>query len=50
MSNLEQIKQEVKEYLKQYGYSGNIADNIISIVRPGVVLVEINGQKMEMFL
>lgn len=51
MENLEQIKQEVKEYLDQYGYDGNIiADKIISIVRPGVVLVEINGVKMEMYL
>ena len=50
MMNLEQIKREVKEALKKYGYSGDIADNIISIVRPGVVIVEINGKKMEMYL
>lgn len=50
MANLEQIKQEVKEYLKEYGYNGDIADKIISIVRPVVVSVEINGNKMEMYL
>lgn len=50
MTNLEQIQKDVKEYLKQFGYSGDIADKIISIIRPGVVLVEINGVKMEMYL
>lgn len=50
MPNLEEIKKQVKEYLAHFGYSGDIADKIVSVVRPGVVLVEINGQKMEMYL
>ena len=50
MANLEEIKKEVIEYLVQFGYSRDIADKIVSVARPGVVLVEINGQKMEMYL
>lgn len=50
MANLEEIKKQVKEYLAQFGYSGDVAYKIISVVRPGVVLVEINGHKMEMYL
>ena len=50
MANLEEIKKQVKEYLVQFGYNGDIANKIVAVVRPGVVLVEINGQKMEMYL
>ena len=45
MANLEEIKRQVKENLARYGYDGEIADKIVSVVRPGVVLVEINGEK-----
>ena len=50
MANLEEIKRQVKENLARYGYDGEIANKIVSVVRPGVVLVEINGKKMEMYL
>lgn len=50
MADLEKIRQETRELLEHYGYNTNIADKIISVVRPGVVLVEINGEKMEMYL
>ena len=50
MPNLEEIKKQVKEHLEQFGYSGDIANKIIAVVRSGVVLVEINGQKLEMYL
>jgi hypothetical protein len=50
MANLEEIKKQVKEHLAQFGYNGDIADKIVDVVRPGVVLVEINGHKMEMYL
>jgi hypothetical protein len=50
MKDLEQIKKEVAENLKFYGYDAEIANNIIAVVSPGVVLVDINGRKMEMYL
>lgn len=50
MANLEEIKKQVKENLAKYGYDGEIADKIVSVLRPGVVLVEIDGKRMEMYL
>ena len=54
MENLQQIKKDIKERLLYYNYDetiiNDIINNIICVVRPGVVLVNNNGRKIEMFL
>ena len=53
MMTLEEAKEHTRKILKPYYTPEEIEKTVnsyISVVRPGVVLVEINGHKMEMYL
>lgn len=53
MMTLEEAKEYTRKTLEPYYTKEEIEKTVsgyISVVRPGVVLVEINGHKMEMYL